>query len=117
MSWTCISPEGNIEDIKSDRRSAKGIEKYLISKKAVYIADRYLPILLIKGISIFSSQYNPSCCCGKGIPVKKLRIDYGGKDPLILMLEKDKNVTKAIDLLLKENPDITVEYPAHLSSK
>lgn len=28
--------------------------------------------------------------CGKGIPVYKLRIDYGEEAPLVLMIEKRK---------------------------
>lgn len=99
MAWKCIVPGKEIEDEKSDKRSAKGIEKYMISSKAIYFEGKYLPISLITGVSIHDSVYNPNCCCGRGIPVKKIKIEYTGGEPLILMLEKGKNAEEMAGLI------------------
>ena len=45
------------------------------------------------------SSYTPGMSCGKGIPVYKIRIEYGAEKPLVLMLEKEKNVQKMLDTI------------------
>lgn len=99
MAWKCIVPGGELGDMKGDKRGAKGIEKYMISEKALYFEGKYLPLSFITDVTMHDSTYNPNCCCGRGIPVKKLRIDYGGKEPLILMLEKEKNAEKLAEMI------------------
>ena len=99
MAWECIVPEKGITDVKADKKSAKGVEKYLVSSKAIYFDGTYLPLELIESVSIHDSVYNPHCCCGRGIPVKKLKIEYGAQKPLILMVEKDSNAQKIADMI------------------
>ena len=99
MSWECVIPEKAIEDVKTDKKRAKRVEKYMISEKALYYDGKYLPLNLIESVSVHDSTYNPSCCCGRGIPVKKLKIEYGADKPLILMVEKDKNAQKLKDMI------------------
>ncbi len=99
MAWDCIIPEKEIEDVKSDKKSAKRVEQYLISANALYFEGKYLPLELVESVTIHDSTYNPHCCCGRGIPVKKLKIEYGAPKPLILMVEKDKNAQILADLI------------------
>ena len=99
MGWHSIT--GNkIADVRADKKSAKSIEKYMVSENAVYFEGKYLPISDIEAVSIHDSTYNPHCCCGRGIPVKKLKIEYGAEKPLLLMLEKDKNAKKMAELII-----------------
>ncbi len=98
MAWNSIT-ENEIEDVKADKKSAKGVEKYMISKNAIYFEGKYLPISQIQSVSIHDSTYNPHCCCGRGIPVKKLKIEYGADKPLLLMLESEKNANRLYDLI------------------
>lgn len=98
MAWQSIT-DRRIEDVKADRKTAKRVEKYMVSPKALYFEGRYLPLSEIQSVSIHDSTYNPHCCCGRGIPVKKIRIDYGADKPLILMLEKGENAQKMKDIL------------------
>lgn len=93
MSWKSIT-ENEIADVKADRKKAKRVEKYMISENAIYFEGKYLPMAQIQSVSIHDSTYNPHCCCGRGIPVKKIKIEYGAEKPLILMLEKDENAQK-----------------------
>ena len=101
MSWDCIVQGKEIEDVKKDKKGAKRVEKYLVSDNALYFEGKYLPLNLIESVSIHDSVYNPHCCCGRGIPVKKLKIEYGTEKPLILMVEKDKNAQKLADMIKK----------------
>ncbi len=98
MGWNSIT-QTEIDDIKTDRKSAQRVEKYMVSQKAVYFEGRYLPISDINAVSIHDSTYNPHCCCGRGIPVKKIKIEYGEEKPLILMLEKGDNAKKMAELI------------------
>ncbi len=101
MAWECIISGKEIEDVKADKKSAKGVEKYMISARALYFDGKYLPLKSVESVSIHDSVYNPHCCCGRGIPVKKLKIEYGAEKPLILMVEKDSNAKKLAELIGK----------------
>ncbi len=105
MAWRSIT-EKEIEDVKADKRSAKGVEKYMISKNAVYFEGNYLPISQIQSVSIHDSTYNPNCCCGRGIPVKKLKIEYGAEKPLLLMVESDRNANRIYDLIIEAQKEM-----------
>ena len=98
MAWKSIT-ENEIEDVRADKKNAKSVEKYMISEKALYFEGKYLPISQIQSVSIHDSTYNPHCCCGRGIPVKKLKIEYGADKPLILMLEKGENAQKMMEMI------------------
>ena len=111
MAWNSIT-EKEIANVKADKKTAKRIEKYMISDNAIYFEGKYLPIAQIQSVSIHDSTYNPHCCCGRGIPVKKLKIEYGADKPLLLMVENDKNANRMYDLITEiqkdcdEEPDI-----------
>ena len=98
MAWESIT-ESRIEDVKADKKAAKRVEKYMISENAIYFEGKYLPISQIQSVSIHDSIYNLHCCCGRGIPVKKIKIEYGAENPLILMLEKETNAKKMADMI------------------
>ncbi|MBO4267551.1 MAG: hypothetical protein J5910_10240 [Lachnospiraceae bacterium] len=78
------------------------MEQYLVSDNALYFEGKYLPLSLIESVSIHDSTYNPHGCCGRGIPVKKLKIEYGSDKPLILMVEKDKNAQRLAEMIMRQ---------------
>ena len=109
MAWICADPDCALEDVRRDRRSAKFIEKYGFSEKAVYFDGKYLPISLIRSVRIQPSVYYPGHCCGKGIPVFKIRLDYGKEKPAVLMMERESNAEKAVSMICLTNPAAVVE--------
>ena len=84
--------------LKEDRKNSVRIEQYRVSENAVYFNGQYLPKSCIRDVSVLESSYTPGMSCGKGIPVFKIRIDYGADKPLVLMVEK-KHVDAIIGLL------------------
>lgn len=108
MTWISMTPGCEIENVKEDRRHAAGIEQYKVSGKAVYIKNGYLPISRIKSLTMQPSLYTPSCSCGKGIPVLKIRVDYGEDKPAVLMIERKKNAEKLICEICKANERVLV---------
>lgn len=109
MAWRSVISGTEIDNIREDRRASVGIEQYKISKEAIYMKGEYLPISAISEVMIRPSTYTPSCACGKGLPVFKIRLDYGAEKPLILMVEKEKNVEKLLAMITASRPDIKVE--------
>ena len=97
--WKCIVPGYEIEDVKLDRKDSVRIEQYRVSKNAVYFNGQYLPLSCIKDVAVLESSYTPGMSCGKGIPVFKIRIEYGAEKPLVLMVEKKKNVDAMMEYL------------------
>ena len=109
MAWTYMILDKTIEDVKQDRKATVSVERYMVSDKAIYVQGEYLPISAIKSVRIQPSTYSPNCCCGKGIPVFKIRIDFGAEKPLVLMLEKEQYAEKMVSMITSANDTITVE--------
>ena len=109
MAWSSMVPGTEIENLKEDRKASTGIEQYKVSAKAIYVKGEYLPMSAISAVKMQPSMYSPSCACGKGIPVFKIRVDYGTDKPMILMIEKEKNAEKMLALISEARPDIKIE--------
>ena len=109
MAWECIAEGKGLSDERADRKNARGVEKYLVSQNAVYFEGKYLPFSLITALRVQPSVYQPRGCCGRGVPVFKMRLDYGAEKPLVLMLEKEKNAEKLAAAICAANPAVRVE--------
>ncbi len=106
MAWECIFDGTGIDSVKADRKEAVSIEKYSVSGKALYFSGKYLPLSAVREVRVLNSVYTPSGCCGRGIPVFKLRVDYGADKPLVLMIEREKNVERMLKALAEGNPEL-----------
>ena len=109
MAWLCVAPGFEIDDVKADRKTTKRIEAHWASDEAVYFDGRYLPYGAIKQAHIQPSVYRPAGCCGRGIPVHKLCLDYGADELAILMFEKEENAKAMLNIALGKNPGIEVK--------
>ena len=109
--WECVVKGREIEDVKQDRKSTLMIEGYDFSEKAVYFEGRYLPFSQIKSV-----RSQPSAIrirgggCGIGLPVFKVRLDYGAERPVVLTVEENDSADKIINLICAGNRDTTLEY-------
>ena len=110
MSWKCVKDGHELEDIRKDRKTIKYIEKYGIFESALYYDGKYLPLSMIEKIQVKPSVYFPNHCCGKGIPVFKIGIEYGVDKPAVLMVEQDKNVQKMISIICIVNSNIVIDW-------
>lgn len=109
MGWSCIVPGKEIGEVGTDRKNARRFERYDISDKAVYFQGQYLPVSEIKSIRLQPSVYRPNHSCGIGFPVFKIRLDYGGERPVVLVIESEEKANAAVDRVCKANPDIALE--------
>ena len=95
-TWKCVVAGSEIDDVKKDRESSVIIEGYDFSEKAVYFEGRYLPFSQIKSIRSQPSAIRiRGGSCGIGLPVFKIRLDYGVKNPVVLVVENKDNVEKS----------------------
>ena len=110
-TWKCIVEGSEIEDMKKDRESSVMIEGYDISEKAVYFEGCYLPFSQIKSV-----RSQPSVIrirgggCGIGLPVFKIQLNYGAKNPVVLVVEDQDNVDEIINRICAGNLDTVLEY-------
>lgn len=109
MAWNCIIEGKELADVRADRKEAESIEKYKVSKNAVYFEGQYLPLAAITALRVQPSLYYPQCCCGRGVPVFKLRLDCGMEKPLILMVERAKSAERLKETICAGNPAVVVE--------
>ena len=110
LKLKCIVPGKEIENVKQDRKNSKRIERYEVSDNAIYFEGKYLPVSQIKSVRSQPSAYRPHGCCGIGIPVFKIRVDYGAEKPVVLTIEREEKVEELLNLVCTSNPDITMEY-------
>ena len=109
MAWKCIVEGKELPDVRADRKEAGRVEKYGLSKNAVYFEGQYLPFAEIKVLRAQPSLFFPQCCCGRGIPVTKIRMDYGAEKPVILMLERENSADRIVAAIRAANPAVVVE--------
>lgn len=109
MAWKCIVEGKELPDVRGDRKESERVEKYGLSRNAVYFEGQYLPFAQILRLRAQPSLFYPQCCCGRGIPVTKLRLDYGAEKPVILMLEREKSAEKIAAAIAAANPAVVVE--------
>ena len=86
--WKCVAEGSEIENVRQDRKSAVMIEGYDISEKAVYFNGRYLPLSQIKSVRRQPSTIRIKGGGCIGIPVFKIRLDYGAAKPVVLIGRK-----------------------------
>ena len=110
LKWKCIVPGKEIENVKQDRKNSKRIERYEVSENAIYFEGKYLPVSQIKSVRSQPSAYRPHGCCGIGIPVFKIRVDYGAEKPVVLTVEREEKVEELLNMVCTSNPDIIMEY-------
>ncbi len=100
--WKSIVPGTELDNVKEDRKNSVRIEQYRVSENAAFFNGQYLPLSCIRDVTVVESSFTPGMSCGKGIPVFKIRIDYGAEKPLILMIEKKRNVDAMMKLITGE---------------
>ncbi len=103
--WKSIVPETELDNVKADRKNSVRIEQYRVSEDAIFFNGQYLPLSCIKDVAVVESSFTPGMSCGKGIPVFKIRIDYGTEKPLVLMVEKKKNADEMMKRLRGSDRD------------
>lgn len=108
-----ISEQVKLENAAEDYRDAVKVAQYRVSDKAVYFpafpSNRYIPFDAATRAISKNSSLPLKGCCGKAIPVVKLRIFYDGEFYQEFVLEELKQADAILDRLASARPDIPME--------
>ncbi len=109
MGWICAVQGGELENTDLDRRKADRLERYAVSRKAVYFDGRYLPLEKIIAVRSGRSVYRPHHCCGIGLPVFRIRLDCPGSEPVVLILERESSLRTLLQRIREASPGAVIE--------
>lgn len=105
--------------VKEDRKKAPRVGRYHIGELAFYMpaffGDDYIPFSSIKRIWSQSSQLPVSCCCGKGVPVMLVLLQYVNDQQKLeiykVFLDDQQEVDRAMELFIKGCPQAELGAP------
>ena len=112
MAYRSLIGGTRVEDPGTDCRTAARFGTFRIGSRAVYfpafpVGGRYLAYPDISKILLKPSALHPKGCCGGGIPVYVLRLEYGDGQGKNLVLDSRKLAERAADALKKTCPELT----------
>ena len=101
------------EDAAGDYRSARRAEQYRVGTQAIYFpafpGTRYLPFRAVTKALTRNTQLPLTGCCGKALPMTRLRLYYDGECYQDFLFEKLSEANKVLDDLSALCPDTPVE--------
>ena len=108
-----MSQSVTIENAAEDYRNATKVAQYRVGAQAAYFpafpGNRYIPFDAATRAISKNSSLPLKGCCGKAIPVVKVRIFYDGEFYQEFVLEELKQADAILDRLASARPDIPME--------
>jgi hypothetical protein len=84
MPYRSAVSHSSISDPAADRKGATRIGQYRVGKQALYVPffpmDQYIPFSAIRRAWSQSAQLGVIGCCGKTVPVVRVRVQYDSGD-------------------------------------
>ena len=112
QSQSCV-----LENAEADYRSARRSAQYRVGAEAIYFPAfpgiRYLPYQAVTR----NTSLPLTGCCGKALPMTRLRLYYdGGEVYQDFLFEKLAEANQALDAVLAACPDLPAERETRLQS-
>ena len=108
LSQTCV-----LENATDDYRSARKVGQFRIGEKAAYLpgfpGTRYVPYDAVSHAWTKKTSITVKGCCGKALPMIRLRMYYDGEFYQDFMFDKLEDANTALDILHTARPDIPLE--------
>ena len=108
-----VSENCKLDGAAEDYRNARKVAQYRVSGNAVYFpafpGTRYIPFGAVTRALSKNSSLPLTGCCGKALPVVKVRIFYDGEFYQEFVLENLKDANTILDCLESARPDIPME--------
>lgn len=108
-----VSQTTALDDAAGDYRTARRAEQYRLSAQAIYFpafpGTRYVPFAAVTRAVSRNSGMPVKGCCGKEIPVVRLRLFYDGEFYQDFLFEKLDSADRVLDALLALRPEAEVE--------
>ncbi len=114
MPYRSICNGTRVEDPKEDCRGAVRFGTFRIGRQAVYFptfpaGGQYLAYQDITKMLLKPSSLHPKGCCGGGVPIFVLRLEYGQGRGKNLILDNEKQAARAAAELKKVCPETPAE--------
>lgn len=108
-----LSQSAALEDPAGDYKTARRVEQYRLSARAVYFpafpGTRYVPFAAVTGALCRNSGMPVKGCCGKELPVTRLRLTYDGAFSRDFLFERPENALRVLDALQALCPETPVD--------
>ncbi|MCR5175129.1 MAG: hypothetical protein K6C09_10955 [Oscillospiraceae bacterium] len=112
MAYRSLCKGTRVENPREDCRSAARFGTFRIGSQAVYFpafpaGGQYLAYPDLTKILLKPSSLHPKGCCGGGIPVFVLRLEYGENEGKNLVLDNARQAERVAEALKKACPGLS----------
>lgn len=116
MRFTPFVEDALITEAEADYSSAEKAERWKVGEKALYQSSgpfgvRYLPLGLIRKAYPHDFQIKSGCSCAGTFPSRGVVVEYGDRQILKLIPNKEKESDHIISLLKKRIPELDTGIP------
>ncbi len=102
-----------LEDPAGDYRASRRAEQYRVSGQAIYFpafpGTQYLSFQALSRALTRNTSLPLTGCCGKALPMTRLRLYYDGEFYQDFMFEKLPAANRVLDEIAAARPDLPVE--------
>lgn len=107
-----LSPAAALADAAADYRTARRVEQYRLSARAIYFpafpGTRYVPFAAVTRAVAKSSSMPVKGCCGKELPVVRVRLFYDGEFYQDFLLEKAASASRVLSAVRALRPEAEI---------
>ena len=108
-----LAADSPLPDPNGDYRTSRRVEQFRFSDQAIYFpafpGTKYLSFqALTKALSRNTSMALTGCC-GKALPMTRLRLYYGGEFYQDFLFEKLDSANQVLDAIAAARPDLPLE--------
>ena len=102
-----------LEDPSRDYQTSRRMEQYRVSDQAIYFpafpGTKYLSFQALTKALTRNTSLPLTGCCGKALPMTRLRLYYDGEFYQDFLFEKLPNANKVLDAITALRPDLSIE--------
>lgn len=113
FAFKSVSQTTALADAAGDYRAARRVEQYRLSAQAIYFpafpGTRYVPFAAVTRAIARRSGMPVKGCCGKEIPVVRLRLFCEGELFQDFLFEKPVSAGRVLDAVAALRPEVPVE--------
>ena len=103
----------SLEDASEDYKTAKRMEQFRVSGKAIYFpafpGTQYLPFAALQSVKVRDTALSVKGTCGKQLPMTCLRLFYDGEFYKDFLFEKRLKVDEILDLIHAHSPELEMD--------
>ena len=108
LAQTC-----QLDDPAEDYRLSRRVEQYRVSEKAIYFpafpGTKYLSFRALTKALTRNTSMPLTGCCGKALPVTRLRLYYDGDFYQDFTFEKLSHANQVLDSIAAHCPELPIE--------